>query len=440
MSANKKVALKNMLFGIPYSVGHYFVNIPYSWRLGKNYDVFRVEIERYNSLSEDEKISYIIDRLNSITQYASKEFSFYKNLYQEHGFSNIEIRNFDDFNKLPIISKGIIRNHTNKFSGYMYQNTGGTSGEPFGFYIDKEAYTREWSHMHHIWKQVDYKPTNIKLALRAKDLGNKNIVYNPIHNEFAVNLYKNVSTYKDEVIELFKKHEIKYIHGCPSMMYRFFRELEDSTTEKERAFITQTKRTCLFASEFPLAYMVKYLKSHWNLDGISWYGHSEMAILAHDLELKNEYRPFMTYGYAEVQGERLIGTSYHNQDMPLIRYDTGDMVEGKMDSSGLLEYFKITQGREGDFVVDKNGKKLPVSSIVYGRHHKIFDIADYVQIKQEKDGEIIFYITVKDRKSAKIDGLDSISYFNLSNIELDYKFRLIDAPKRTQRCKLKIKI
>ena len=177
MSANKKVALKNMLFGIPYSVGHYFVNIPYSWRLGKNYDVFRVEIERYNSLSEDEKISYIIDRLNSITQYASKEFSFYKNLYQEHGFSNIEIRNFDDFNKLPIISKSIIRDHTNKFSGYMYQNTGGTSGEPFGFYIDKEAYTREWSHMHHIWKQVDYKPTNIKLALRAKDLGNKNIVY-----------------------------------------------------------------------------------------------------------------------------------------------------------------------------------------------------------------------------------------------------------------------
>jgi phenylacetate-CoA ligase len=224
------------------------------------------------------------------------------------------------------------------------------------------------------------------------------------------------------------------------MIYRFFRELEDSITQKEKEFILKKERYCIFASEFPLEYIVKYLKNRWNLGTISFYGHSEKAILAEDIELENIYRPYMTYGYVEVQNSRLIGTSYHNKDMPLIRYDTGDIVKSKIAKNGLLENFQITQGREGDFVVDKNGKKLSISSIVYGRHHKVFDIADYVQVKQEKEGEIIFYITVKDKKMAKDNRLDTKEYFNLSNIELDYRFKLVDAPILTTRCKLKMKI
>jgi phenylacetate-CoA ligase len=440
MSENKRVILKDMLFDIPYSIGNYFVYIPYSWRLGRSYVLFQKEINKYNKLSEDEKISYILERLDNIVKYASNHFDFYHKLYNEYDCIDLKIKNLDDFNKIPIITKSMIRPHTNEFSGDMYQNTGGTSGEPFGFYIDKEAYAREWSHQHHIWSKIGYRYKDIKLAFRAKDLGKKNIVYNPVHNEFAVNIYKNVSIYKNEILKLFAKRDIRHIHGCPSMIYRFFRELEDSTTDKEKKFILQTKRYCIFTSEFPLDYIVAYLKEVWELSGISFYGHSEKAILAEDIELQNIYTPYMTYGYTEIQGEKLLGTSYHNRDMPLIRYDTGDIVEGKISENGLLENFKITKGREADFIVDKNGKKLSVASIVYGKHHKVFNIADYVQVKQERDGEIIFYITIKDKKMLKNTKLNTKEYFNLSNIKLDYKFRIIDAPILTSRCKLKIKI
>jgi len=429
-----------MLFDIPYSIGNYFVYIPYSWRLGKNYNIVKKEIEKYNKLSEEEKAEYLLKRLNRITKYASNNFDFYQQLYKKHDCLNLKIKNFDDFEKIPIITKSMIRTHTNEFFGDMYQNTGGTSGEPFGFYIDKDAYAREWSHLHHMWYKIGYKHQDIKLALRAKDLGDKNIVYNPVHNEFVVNLYQNVSTYKDEVLELFEKRDIKFIHGCPSMIYRFFRELEDSTNQEERELIRKRKKQCIFASEFPLQYIVTYLKEIWNLEAISFYGHSEKAILAEDIELKNSYKPYMTYGYAEVNNNRLIGTSYNNKDMPLIRYDTGDIVEGTIAESGLLESFKITKGRESDFVIDKKTKKLPISSIVYGRHHKIFDIADYVQVKQEKEGEVIFYITVKDKELANKNKLNTKEYFNLSNIELDYTFKLINAPILTSRCKLRMKI
>jgi len=164
-----------------------------------------------------------------------------------------------------------------------------------------------------------------------------------------------------------------------------------------------------------------------------------MAILAYDEEKNNQYKPFMTYGYAEVVDNKLIGTSYNNFDMPLIRYDTGDLVEGKLNDNGFLEYFKVKEGREGDFIIDKSGKKIPLTALVFGRHHKIFEIADFVQVGQQgKEGPIIFYITLKDKTQEGKENMEQ--YFDLSNVDIDYKLEILDAPIRSKAGKIKLKI
>ena len=99
--------------------------------------------------------------------------------------------------------------------------------------------------------------------------------------------------------------------------------------------------------------------NEYGLKWISWYGHSEMCVLAYDEGCRNRYRPFATYGLAEVEDGHLLGTSFHNHSMPLIRYDTGDLVEAtERTDGGLVVEFAIKEGRSGDFVVDKGGKKL----------------------------------------------------------------------------------
>jgi phenylacetate-CoA ligase len=184
--------------------------------------------------------------------------------------------------------------------------------------------------------------------------------------------------------------------------------------------------------------MVKYLNDVWKLDYISWYGHSEMCVLAYDSQKNGQYTPFVTYGYAENVGGVLCGTSYHNNDMPLIRYSTGDKIESIMNKCGVMDYFRITEGREGDFIEDQFGKMLPLTSLIFGRHHEIFNFADYVQIYQENKGAATLYITLKDIYSLPQSNMQS--FFNWSDVKINFKYFLLQQPIRTKRGKLKLKL
>ena len=57
--------------------------------------------------------------------------------------------------------------------------------------------------------------------------------------------------------------------------------------------------------------------------------------------------------------------------------------------------FAIKEGRSGDFFEDRNGKKIPLTALIFGRHHKAFDLADYIQIGQSEPGKATLYITMK---------------------------------------------
>ena len=152
----------------------------------------------------------------------------------------------------------------------------------------------------------------------------------------------------------------------------------------------------------------------------------------------HKYKPFTTYGYAEEAEKMLLGTSFHNYDMPLIRYSTGDIVDAKKDYYGLINYFIITDGRGGDFIEDKYKKNIPLTCLVFGRHHKIFDIADYLQISQIEKGKATFYITLKNE--SLLTAFKAEDYFDLSNVALDFDFVFLTDPVRTKSGKLKLKI
>jgi len=433
-----RILIKNAMFDMPYGIGHYFTKVPFSWRLGSAYTKSKKDMEQYDSLSPDEQSAYLLKKLNAVISYATKTFDFYRNLYGEYGILGNELKSLDELNTYPVITKEMIRKHVDTFSGAMQFNTGGTSGEPFSFFLDKNAFAREWAHMHYIWSLKGYDKTDINISLRGKNLGNKNIVYNPVHNVFLINTYKNVAGFRDELLKLFSEHTVKYVHGYPSAIYEFFKELEVILDDEEKKLITKNIVSCLFGSEFPVSYMVEYLNSQWNLDYISWYGHGEMAIMAYDKEKKNQYKPMMTYGYAEVVDGKLIGTSYNNFDMPLIRYDTGDRVEGKKNENGILESFSIREGREGDFIVDKSGKKIPLTALVFGRHHKMFDIADFIQVGQDAGGTVTFYVTLKNIEKIGIENMER--YFDLKNVDIDYKFKILATPIRSKIGKIRLKI
>ena len=429
------VVLKKIVENIPYFIGRWLAYIPFKYRLGSEYEKFKALISKLESEGDEAKYNYTIEQLNQIVKYAQNNIPFYKELY---GNEIIEIKSLKDFESLPTISKKQVREYSKQTNGSMQVNTGGSTGEPLTLYIDKFAWAREWAHMHYIWKCPGYTHSDLMVTLLGKNIGNKPFVYNAVHNEFKLNPYINAKDIAVELKFLFRKQPVSYFQGYPSAIYNFFKELEASFSESERLELASKFKCCFFSSEYPLPYMTKYLQETWGLKYISWYGHSEMCVLASDNNEHYSYEPLCTYGYSEnVEGE-LVGTSFNNLDMPLIRYRTGDLIESTCNDYGMMQSFKITAGREGDFIFDNTGKKIPLTALVFGRHHEIFNVADYVQIAQESTGLIVFYITFKNKPP--IDLNEVKNYFDLSNIQGEFGFKFISDPIRSKSGKLQLKV
>jgi phenylacetate-CoA ligase len=430
---NIRLFLKNIAENIPYSIGKWTAHIPYNLRLGSEYTKFKKLIKYYESAPEEEQYNYTIKHLNSIVQYAQKNFSFYQKLY---GTSLVKIETLKDFEKLPIITKSQVREFTKEVKGPILLNTGGSTGGPLPFYVDKNVWAREWAHMHAVWGKKGYKQTDLMITMMGQNIGLKPFQYNAVHNELLLNPYVPIKKVLPDILKMFRDYPIKYFQGYPSNIYNFFKELELLIDKKQQEKISKKIKSLFLSSEYPMPYMMEYLKDIWNLDSyISWYGLSEMCILAHDENSDSSYIPFATYGYSEDVNDVLIGTSFHNYDMPLIRYSTDDMIDGYKNSFGIMKFFKITRGRSGDFMIDKLGRKLSLT-FALGRHHKIYNIADFIQFFQEEEGKATFYITFKNKSS--ITENEAKNYFDLKNIDIDFSYKFLKKPIRTKLGKFKL--
>lgn len=429
-----KLLMKQLVETTPYGLGRLLAAVPFRFRLGAQY-------EEFDKLLTQGRVddAYIIEKISAIFDYAKCKFTFYQNLYRDAGVIDLEIRTLADIELIPVVTKSMIKAHYDEFDGPMKLKTSGTSGAPLDFYVDKNAFAREWAHMHKIWAMRGYNYRDAKLTLRGKDLGGKTVVYNPVHNEFIVNKCRPVSEFLYEIVELVTKHNIKFVHGFPSAIYIFFKELEVYANDTQKAMLKTYLRTCLFGSEFPAPYMVDYLSKEWGLNHISWYGHSEMCVLAYDEFSNNVYTPYHTYGYSEVYEGRLLGTSFHNFDMPLIRYDTGDLVTAKKNENGLLESFSIEEGRAGDFVVDRTGKTIPLTGLIFGifgRNNEIFGQIDCIQVRQKVRGCVELLVT----SSKAIDERRLLSTCDLSNVNMDFSIKVIPEPILTVAGKMLLKV
>ncbi len=430
-----KKFLKSIVEKIPYCIGKNFVFIPFSVRLGKEYAKNLNLIKKLNKDKKEEDI-FILKGLNEIFNYAKDNFACYRNLYKQAGVFDLKIKTFDDFKKLPITNKEFFKNNISEFSGAYKLNTGGTTGTPFMFYMDKNCWAREWAYMHTIWNSVGYDYRISKLTLRGKNIGNKSYVYNTVHNEFVLNTYKQFNDLKKDVISLMTKHNIKFMHGYPSTIYNFICEAENNCSKEELSILFGNIKGLLLSSEYPHEYMINKFNEH-NLKFVSWYGHSEMCILAYNKgNFTNIYEPFGSYGYCEVDNNRLIGTSYRNFDMPLIRYDTGDLVSIVEKSNlGRCLKFAIKEGRSADFVLDKNNNKISLTSLIFGRHHKIFEYAKFVQVSQEIPGKITLYVVFSKNTDKPLEEM-----FDMTNILMQCEYKIIDKPILTKSGKFKLKI
>src|SRR5690606_17649708 len=98
-------SLKDIISKVPYPIGKFLTKIPFDYRLGKEYTVFKKMIEESMNWSDDQKYSYIITHLKEIKNWAQASFDFYGKLYAQHGVADLTIKDLSDWQKIPVVEK-----------------------------------------------------------------------------------------------------------------------------------------------------------------------------------------------------------------------------------------------------------------------------------------------------------------------------------------------
>jgi phenylacetate-CoA ligase len=433
-----KEFIKNAADHIPYPIGKILGKVPMRFRLGAEYISFIKQANQLKTFEEQYKSQ--AHNFESLLLHTEKNIDFYKKYYAQLDFDPRSIKTIKDFQLVPIITKAILQQYSLESRSaprlaLKKSNTGGTTGQPLNFYLEKSAYAREWAHMHTIWAKLGYQYTDEKITIRGKNIGSSYYKYNFNQNEFLINAYAPIHANLKACQDLIFKRDIKWIHGYPSSVFSFLNELERTDSVLFEVLIKKVKGVFL-GSEFPAPKYRNYIEKHCGLKSISWYGHSEMAVLAPEREPgSGVYYPFHSYGFAEAVSDgnshRLIATSTHNFATPFIRYDTGDLIDPTF-KHGFLESFRIKEGRNSDSVVDSHGRSISLTGLIFGRHHQAFDHSEHIQIRQKTAGKIEILITSKNRRD------DWAKLFDFSNAFFDVTFSQIELPIRTPSGKVQL--
>jgi phenylacetate-CoA ligase len=441
--------VKSFLQDIPRPVGCIISKIPYHFRpgIGFSYSHYQNEIKDFDDFNLKIKKKYIADKFQRILA-SSFDIPFYRDLYKSAGIDRDTKIEFEDISKIPVIDKDMLKaisleERSMKRDGAYIANTGGSSGSTLNFYITPRLIPNEWAHMHTIWKKLGYTQSMLKFGFAGRNLGNsKEIVYDGLRHQYSINVYKNIQNSIQQLDTILSKEKVYYLHGYPSALSEFAVNLKEHAPHLVQKLRKHLKGAFL-SSEYPVPMYRDRIEKIFGIPTISWYGHTERAILAWEKKDKFIYYPFQTYGYCEVVpnsdtgGWRLIGTSYNNFASPFIRYDTGDDVEPIVSEEGLLVSFRVRSGRLGEFVVDRNGVKIPLTALIFGRHHPLFDLSLFIQVLQKEDGKITVIITPKQEIPADFIFHD---WFDTSGLDMDIDYKIVTNPILSPSGKVNLKV
>jgi phenylacetate-CoA ligase len=280
---------------------------------------------------------------------------------------------------------------------YDTGTTGGTSGKPMRLIVPKTRYVVELATMHEMWSRVGYN-FDVKAVIRNHRLPD-DVVYmiNPITREVIFDGFRLDDDYFEKIYQVISRMAIPFIHAYPSAAYEF------SVFLINRAYDTSFIRAFLSGSENVFDYQIDLIEKRLRIRFYNWYGHSEKLILAGYCRESNSYHVEPTYGYFELVDDEnrviretgivgeMVGTSFHNPGMPLIRYRTGDFAEYVSNfcpaCGRSMTILKNIRGRwSGDKIFNSDGSFVTTTAL--NLHSDLYSMINGIQYIQESKGDL----------------------------------------------------
>jgi phenylacetate-CoA ligase len=383
-------------------------------------------IEKSQWWSKEELENYQWQKIKLLLDYVYIHVPYYTELFNKIGAKPPDIKTWLDFEKIPCLTKDIIRERPDDListsrknkSKLRYYTTGGSTGEPVGFYKSSDIDIIESAFMHQQWKRVGYNEKSSRIILRGEPVKNNPLFQKfRFSNDWLVSSYHLSERYIKQYVDFLNKIKPDFFHVYPSSLYIFTRLLIDS-----KLSLNFSPRAILCGSEPVRNYQRELFEKTYNAKIYSWLGLSEGVILAGECEYSTDYHAWPQHSYIEILNKEnksvnnkggtgeIIGTALNNFAYPFIRYRSGDIGEYTGCGCPLCKrnfplLRKVDRWLQ-EIIVSKNG--VYVSATGLNTHTDIFDNVVQFQFFQNIPGELVLNLVKKNSYTEK----DSVKIIN----------------------------
>ncbi|WP_292373440.1 MULTISPECIES: phenylacetate--CoA ligase family protein [unclassified Methanosarcina] len=394
-------------------------------------------------------------QLKEMINFAYKNVPYYHKLFNNLKLDPSNIRTIDDLEKLPILTKDIIKQNLEAFkpinldSMKYYPNaTSGSTGTNLQFRLLKYDRFLHGALLYRGWGYAGYELGDkmVFLAGSSLDIGYKPFVVKRAH-EISRNIRKFSSfdmgiEDMQQYAKIINSFKPKFIRGYASSINLFANFLDDNEVDiikPQAVFSTAEKLMPNMRENIQNVFGCKVYDAYGlNDGGLGAYECSEHSGLHIDTERSIMEVVDDNYQQLENGVGGILATSLHNYAMPFIRYDTGDIGHIISDSCGCgrgSKLLKEVMGRTADFLLTPEGKYVHGYFLLYcvedGKGIKEF------QVVQEKiDKLVIKIVPEKEFNEAHLDAIREVIRKKSNGWEVE--FRYVDKIERTQAGKYKL--
>ncbi|MBI4966215.1 MAG: phenylacetate--CoA ligase family protein [Desulfomonile tiedjei] len=358
--------------------------LPKSWKYGKPYKEAVALLTQSETWDLKELLAYQQRQLRLLIDFAYSNVPYYTEVFQTHGLTPKDIQTPEDIQKLPFLTKEIVRERkadlmASNFSFFTRDeaHTSGSTGAALSFFMDHStrAFERAIARRHLDW--LGYNPGEPVAFFSPMPLAlmRKGYVYIRPLKELRFSFGVVNPDRLDRMVKVLQEFKPAYISAWPSSLYILARWME----RKKKS--VPPPSFLIAGSENLYPHAKELIERVFQAPVIDHYGQEESVAVAIQCSLGQGYHIQMENSVVELVPHRddlweLAGTCLHNFAMPFIRYRTGDLAR-KSDQPCpcgrshpiLSEIF----GREVDFIVTPEGNLVSplILSYVFHRSEEI---------------------------------------------------------------------
>jgi phenylacetate-CoA ligase len=355
----------------------------HEWLKGKPTHARLRQLEKSQWLSPAALREKQFRALHAHLDFAYREVPYYTRLLDEHGLPPARIQSFEDFARIPYLTRDLLRRHLEdlqprrRLRGVQRMSTGGSTGSPVTIMVDAEraAFTDATRLRAHRWFGVDMGAPEIVLWGSPIETGRQDrlrTLRDRLINSRLLSAFDLSEPALARYADILARERPRKLFGYASALYLLARYLE----RHDRAPGPDSLRVAFTTAEPLYDFQRAAIKAGFGCPAAVEYGSRDAGLVANECPagglhvaaegITVEILPGPS-PRPEASGE-IVVTNAYSFAMPIIRYRTGDVgaLAGEACRCGRgLPCLATVEGRRTDFLITPEGRVMHALAAIY---------------------------------------------------------------------------